>query len=135
MRACFLILISFVTFNANAQINFWNNYTTSNSGIPSDNVNWVNKSQSGDLYVGTNAGLAKFDGNNWTTYSTSNSNIPSNTIGKSRFDANGNLWFLCNGLTKFDGTTFTNYNSSNITLPAFTYNDLDIDQNGVVWLT
>lgn len=135
MRACLLIFFLIINVHLEAQINFWNNYTTTNSGIPSDNVNWVNKSPSGDIYVGTNSGLGKFDGTTWTIFSTSNSNLPSNTIGKSRFDSNGNLWFLCNGLTKFDGTTFTNYNSTNSTLPAFTYNDLDIDQNGVVWLT
>jgi hypothetical protein len=118
-----------------AQSGIWSNYSSANSGLPSNTTNWLNKATNGDLYISTNAGLTKFDGSNWTTYSTSNSNIPANGVGRSRFDANGNIWFLCNGLTKFDGVNFTNYNSTNSTLPAFTYNDFVIDQNGVVWLT
>lgn len=130
MKRLFTLFFVAIINNLLAQTGIWNTYNTSNSGLPSNTTNWLNKASNGDFYISSNAGLTKFDGVSWTTYSTSNSNIPSNTVGKSRFDANGNIWLLCNGLTKFDGVNFTNY-----TLPAFTYNDFVIDQNGVVWLT
>ena len=46
-------------------------------------VNSIAIDGSGNKWIGTWNGLAKFDGTNWTVYNTSNSGLPENIIGAS----------------------------------------------------
>lgn len=47
----------------------WSFYTE-NNGLPSNNANDVKIDKYGTVWVGTNEGLARFDGNKWTTFTT-----------------------------------------------------------------
>ena len=74
---------------------------------------------SGNKWIGTDGGLAKFNSATWTAYATSNSGLPNNYILSIAKDSSGNKWIgtVGSGLAKFDGTTWTTYSTSNSGLP------------------
>ncbi len=47
---------------------------------------------SGNKWIGTWAGLAKFNGTNWTVYNTSNSGLPDDGVLSFAIDGSGNKW-------------------------------------------
>lgn len=66
-------------------------YTTSNSGILSNNV--LSIDIVGSLtYIGTNAGISVFDGVSFTSYSRINSGLSSDTIYAFEKDVANNIW-------------------------------------------
>ena len=81
-------------------------YNTANSGIANNNVLSIAIDVSGNKWIGTDSGLAKFDGTNWTVYNTSNSNLPDNQIYTIAIDSKGNKWIgtYGGGLAKFNDT-------------------------------
>ncbi|MDD5529624.1 MAG: two-component regulator propeller domain-containing protein [bacterium] len=95
-------------------------YNHANSGLP-DNEVWalVIEGTTGDIWIGTYSGLAKFDGTNWTVFNTSNSGLPHNEVRALAIEGN-NIWIgtYGGGLAKFDGTNWTVFNSSNYGLPS-----------------
>lgn len=71
----------------------WIQYTTENSGIPSNGIFEVSVDETGTVWVGTfNEGLVTFDGQNWTVYNSSNSDLPNNNVRCIEFDFNNNVW-------------------------------------------
>jgi len=55
-------------------------YASWNSGLPDNDVEAITIDGSGNKWIGTHGGLAKFDGTNWTVYNWSNSPLPSNEV-------------------------------------------------------
>ena len=53
--------------------NIWSLYTTSNSGLPHNNLSSLTIDQQNNIWIGTFNGLAKFDGTNWIVYNSANS--------------------------------------------------------------
>lgn len=53
-----------ITKNENGEIS---HISLSSPEIPGDSVRMLHKNQNGDLYVGTNYGVAKYDGSNWSS--------------------------------------------------------------------
>ncbi len=47
----------------------WQNFTTANSGLPSNNIFSIQIEPSGTVWVGSDSGLTAFDGNGWYHYS------------------------------------------------------------------
>ena len=84
----------------------WQNFNTQNSPLPHNRVSQIKQDKQGNFWIGTNDGLAKFDGNNWQVYTSANSSLPQATITDIVFI--GNIIWLgtINGLVKFDGNTF-----------------------------
>lgn len=64
----------------------------------------------GNVWIGTDIGLYKYDGIFWNYYNTSNSGIPYNNISNIFIDRINNLWFLVGSsypyFVKFDGTVW-----------------------------
>lgn len=67
-------------------------YTTANSGVPSDVVKALKLDAQGNLWVGTDKGLARFDGTEWRTFDMSNSSLPSNLIRAIDIDPKNQKW-------------------------------------------
>jgi hypothetical protein len=110
----------------------WTYYTTSNSSLPSNNVQAIAFSGS-DTWFGTKAGAAFFDGSNWTIYNTGNSGIASDSV-TSIFVHNTDTWFGTeNGLSKFDGTNWTTYTTANSGLPVNSIYSVGVTPSGDVW--
>ena len=92
----------------------WMNYSTGNSGLPSDMVRDCDADASGGLWVPTiGGGVAYFDGT-WTVFNTSNSDLPDNGVQVARVHPNGHVWFgTHNGLVDYASGVFTVYTTSN----------------------
>lgn len=137
----YIYIITILLFSKiNAQ---WTNYTPSNSGLISNNVQALAIDNQGNIWVGCNqysgiGGIFKFNGTNWTNYTSSNSGLVDNNIQAIAIDAQGNKWFGTEygGVSKFDGTNWTTYNTST-TDSAMAYDNVNaiaFDAQGYVWL-
>jgi len=104
------ILLYGIQNKVNAQ---FTNFTVSNSDLPSDYVSGgVAVDTNNFVWVGTDAGVAKFDGTTWTVYTTTDG-LPSNVIACVAVDvATNTVWVGTegDGVAKYNGSTWTSYN-------------------------
>jgi len=102
------------------------NYNRGNSGLPNNYVRVIAIDSQGNKWIGTDRGLAKFDGTNWTVYNTSNSGLPYLYVRAIAIDSQGNKWIgtWWGGLAKFDGVNWTVYSG----LPDNRVNAIAIDR-------
>jgi ligand-binding sensor domain-containing protein len=89
------------------------------------------------VWVGTSAGLSRFDGKTWTNYTTQNSGIPSDYINSIAVDHNGVVWLAHNqygkymDASRFDGTTWKSYNKENSVLKDNSVITIAVDANNI----
>jgi ligand-binding sensor domain-containing protein len=124
------------SFNLNAQkTNSFTNFTVANSGIPNDMVSAVTVDNNNNVWVGTDGGVAKFDGTNWTVYNSSNSGFPNDFIISIAYDkTNNTIWAGTDGdgVMKYDGSTWTNYKTTDgLCDNAIHY--ITVSDDGYVW--
>jgi len=96
-------------------------FNTGNSGLPSNSINSIAIDGSGNKWIGTANGLAKFDGTNWTVYNASNSGLPDNYIYYLTIDGSGNKWIGndgggCISFKKFLSCTFASVIRTNFAI-------------------
>lgn len=91
-----------------------NQFTTSNSSLPSNQINDMVGSPDGGLWISHGMGLSYFNGG-FTNYDTSNSGLSSNVVSDLAIDSIGTLYITQpgHGFTVFDGSTWANYDTSN----------------------
>ncbi|MGE5352711.1 MAG: hypothetical protein ACM3P0_11550 [Acidobacteriota bacterium] len=67
--------------------------------------------QQGNKWIGTNAGLFKFDGQGMTKYNTGNSGLPGSYVRSVAVDPQGNKWIGVDEgkLVKYEGQNWTEY--------------------------
>jgi len=71
----------------------WTQYSTSNSGLGSNNISALAVTPDEKIWAGTtDAGVSSFNGSTWTSYNTQNSGIVSNQVRALALDAKGHLW-------------------------------------------
>jgi len=135
-KLLFLLLLPLIV---NAQ-EVWTNYTLSNSGLVSNNIQAIAIDVQGNKWIGTASGVSIFDGTNWTNYTPSNSGLAYNNLGNSdvsaiRIDAQGHKWFAIygGGVSVFDGASWTTYNTGNSLLVNDYVNCIAIDAQGNKW--
>ena len=77
------------------------------NGLPSQSLKSVVQDGQGYMWLGTQFGLSRFDGNTFTNYNTLNSHfLPSNGINKLLVDSEGYLWIgTKDGLVVIDPST------------------------------
>ncbi len=87
---------------------------TINDGLPSNSIKCFFKDSRGYLWIGTDAGLCRYDGKNYKVYNESNG-LKYTQVWSIIEDKKHNLWFSVygNGLAKFDGKKFTYFNKKN----------------------
>ena len=95
------------------------------AGLPNNSIYSLAANDYGEIWIGTLAGLAKFNGQTWTNYYTYNSGLDDEWIQSLLIDARGNVWIGTNG----GGLTI--YNDESVDLePVVTFaNDLKIPDN------
>ena len=133
-----LTMFLFASLSVYSQKPEWLSYNTSTSGLPSNRVLSITIDGSGNKWVGTERGLAKFDGTNWMVYNKANSGLPNNNVNSISIDSSGAKWIGTGnydmdgsgGLAKFDGTNWTVYNSKNSALPSNEVHSIAIDGSG-----
>lgn len=89
-------------------------HLTIKDGLPSNAVYCVLKDSRGIIWIGTDAGLVKYDGFQLKTFTKKNG-LAGNFIRDIKEDKFGNLWIACygDGLTKFDGKKYKNFSTKN----------------------
>ena len=125
------IILMAATFNSMAQT--FTNYSTTN-GLP-DNfcVGGIAVDTNNNVWVGTAAGIAKFDGTSWLSLTTTQG-LVDNYTNCIAVDKNNNIWVGTNmGISKFNGTTFTTYTIANGLIDnGVKY--INVDMNNNLWI-
>lgn len=108
-----LLLFCFLSLGFFAQ-RFPSKHLTIKDGLPSNAVYCVFKDSRGIVWIGTDAGLVKYDGYHLKTFTKKNG-LVGNFIRDIKEDKFGNLWVACygDGLTKFGNNKYTNYTTKN----------------------
>src|SRR5579871_1064533 len=83
---------------------------TEADGLPQDTIRSIAQTADGYLWLGTDEGLARFDGYDFVVFSKDNSALPSNSVTALYAGQSGNLWIgTPMGLTRFADTHFTTF--------------------------
>ncbi len=113
---------------------------TSNNGLANNNIKDMAKDLAGNIYVVTEYGMSKFDGQAWYNYHNGNTDILVDAWSNLQcvtIDYAGDIWLgtYGHGLIKYDGSEWTVYNSANTNVAINdTINDIAINNNGDLWL-
>lgn len=130
------IFLLFLPSLAFCQGQEWRTYNTENSGLPSNHINTVAVDARGDIWVGTDNGLERFNRWKWVDYNSANSGLPSNDILSIAIDAAQNVWVGTDGgLARFDGVHWVTYGPENFALFGDQYSvvAIAIGRNGNKW--
>ena len=114
----------------------WENFNESNSSLPNNTIRCLLVDRNNSLWIGTDNGLAQYDGTNWTIYNTSNSPLTDNYIRALAVDSMNQLYIgtTLSGIYTFDGVNWENYTSSNSNLPDNFIRALTIDPQQRLWV-
>ena len=103
-------------------------------GLPQDNVKSIVQTPDGYLWLGTDEGLARFDGFDFTVFSRPTSDLPANLITALAASPDGSLWIgTANGLGLYRDQHFRTYTVKD-GLPDNDIRDLYSDHAGTLWI-
>lgn len=115
----------------------WTLYNMSNSDLPDENIYTLAQDSSGDIWIGSNAGLTKFNGEDeWITYNPSNSGLPSKIVWSIFVDKYDHLWIGTHGggLAYYDKINWKVYNTMNSGLSSNVVQELIKDTFENLWI-
>jgi ligand-binding sensor domain-containing protein/two-component sensor histidine kinase len=101
-------------------------------GLPQDTVRSLGQTSDGFLWVGTDEGLARFDGYDFVVFDKTHSDIPSNGIQSLAGTPDGSLWIATRaGMTRYKDGKFQKFPfADGQAVP----NVLFVDKAGVLWI-
>jgi signal transduction histidine kinase/ligand-binding sensor domain-containing protein len=107
---------------------------TQEHGLPQDTVRAVTQTKDGYLWVGTDEGLAQFDGYDFVVFNKENGRLPSNSVGALWAAKDGSLWIgTLGGLTHYRNGKFTTYTKKD-GLDDLSVNSITEDPSGAIWV-
>ena len=107
---------------------------TQQQGLPQDTIRAITQTSDGYLWLGTDEGLARFDGYEFVTFSKEHGNLPADSIISLAASKDGSLWIgTPDGLTHYDGERFHNYTKKD-GLPDGDIESLVLDHSGNLWM-
>ena len=107
---------------------------TQQHGLPQDTIRAIAQTADGYLWLGTDEGLARFDGYEFVTFSRDRGQLPSNSVVALAADRNGSLWIgTPGGLTQYRDKRFRTYTQKE-GLPGAGVSSLFVDHGGVLWI-
>jgi len=134
MRRAVLVLAVWSVFCGNPifpQKTNWKTYTTA-EGLADDDVTTFHQDRKGYLWIGTGAGVSRFDGEGFENYTLEDS-IASNHVISILEEDDGALWFLTNtGVKRYDGRQFTDFTIEH-GLPDNNVTAMFRDRSGNLW--
>lgn len=103
-------------------------------GLPQDTINAIAQTKDGYLWLGTNEGLARFDGYEFLVFNKSQGDLPSDSVKALTVGGDGSLWIgTASGLVRFIGAKRQTYTTAN-GLPNNAIDELCVDHTGVLWI-
>ena len=106
---------------------------TQEQGLPQDNVRAIAQTPDGYLWLGTDEGLARWDGYEFTVFDKAGGSLPANSIEALAAAPDGSLWIgTSDGLARMRGGSFRTYTTAD-GLADNRVSKLFIDRSGVVW--
>jgi ligand-binding sensor domain-containing protein len=114
----------------------WVIYNTSNSGLPSNEVNGIAFDSSNIKWITTSNGLVKYNGNTWIVYDTTNSGLTGNFVWQIAIDYNNIKWFniFQKGLMKYDGFNWIFYDTVLNNNALTSIRDISVDNYNNKWI-
>ncbi|HEV3330516.1 MAG TPA: two-component regulator propeller domain-containing protein [Bryobacteraceae bacterium] len=107
---------------------------TQGQGLPQDTIRAIAQTTDGYLWLGTDEGLARFDGYDFTVFDKGQGYLPSNSIGVLEAGPDGSLWIGSpSGLTHFRDKQFHTYTTKD-GLPDDAIAGLFMDHAGTLWI-
>lgn len=107
---------------------------TAAHGLPQDTIRAITQTPDGYLWLGTDEGLARFDGYEFTLFSKRNSSLPSDSIAALAAASDGTLWIGTSaGLTRHQGREFRTFTTKD-GLPDNSITDMTFDREGTLWV-
>jgi diguanylate cyclase (GGDEF)-like protein len=105
------------------------------AGLPEADVMAILQTRDGYLWIGTEEGLARFDGVQFTVFDRKHGSLPNNRVQALSEASDGSLWIGTeNGLARLRDHRFTRYTTSN-GLPSNNIRSLCAGANGTLWIT
>jgi ligand-binding sensor domain-containing protein len=123
----------------------WRVFNTYNSPLPSNIIRAIEIDRDGVAWIGTEWGLASYDGTAWTLYDTATgfplytrtTEWDGRTIAGIAVDSSNNVWVLSiyGDLAKYSNGTWTKFKASEtIMIPRGAGPTLAADDNGNIWI-
>ena len=107
---------------------------TQEHGLPQDTIRAIAQTTDGYLWLGTDEGLARFDGYEFVIFGKDKGDLPSNSIAALATGADGTLWIgTSGGLTRYRHKRFQTYTVKN-GLPDNGVVDLHVGADGTLWV-
>lgn len=106
---------------------------TQEHGLPQDTIRAITQTTDGYLWLGTDEGLARFDGYDFVVFDKDHSKLPANSVAALAAGADGSLWIgTPNGLTRYLDKQFHTYTTKD-GLPDDSIADITVDHAGILW--
>jgi signal transduction histidine kinase len=107
---------------------------TQESGLPQDTIRAIVQTKDGYLWLGTDEGLARFDGYEFAVFNKTNGDLPDNSITALAAANDGGLWIgTSNGLTEYREGRFQTFTVKQ-GLPDAAITALLVDRAGALWV-
>ncbi|HEY1217803.1 MAG: two-component regulator propeller domain-containing protein [Bryobacteraceae bacterium] len=107
---------------------------TQADGLPQDTIKAIAQTADGYLWLGTDEGLARFDGYEFTTFDKRDGDLPSNFISALAATSDGGLWIgTANGLTEYRDKRFRTFTTKD-GLPDDAITALYVDHRDALWI-
>ena len=103
-------------------------------GLPQDTIRAIAQTTDGYLWLGTDEGLARFDGYEFVVFNKDSGDLPGNSITALAAARDGSLWIgTSNGLTCYRDKRFRTYTTKQ-GLPDNAITALVADHAGTLWI-
>src|SRR5579859_3360178 len=103
-------------------------------GLPQDTIRAITQTTDGFLWVGTDEGLARFDGYEFVSFGKDQGNLPSNSVNVLAAGSDGALWIgTPGGLTRCSQGRFQTFTQKD-GLPGNAVTALFVDHRGALWI-
>ena len=103
-------------------------------GLPQDTIRAIAQTTDGFLWLGTDEGLARFDGYEFVAFGKDHGDLPSNSVNVLAGGPDGALWIgTPNGLTRYAKGRFQTFTQKD-GLPGNPVTALFIDHTGSLWI-
>lgn len=107
---------------------------TQAQGLPQDTIRAIAQTTDGYLWLGTDEGLARFDGYDFVTFTKHSGSLPSNSITALSAGKDGSLWIgTPSGLTRYVDRRFVTFTTGD-GLPDNVITSLFQDHSGALWI-